>query len=299
MRGVWHKMSAINWSTPGFTKDKAYVSAVFSKLAYLEIPEFELKSSSFAKVIPCLTYQQLVSKKIAINLQEFLRELEFGDVFIVPTQYVVAVAIFGQDVIFIALRGTRPLYLSDWMVDFRVSRASVYVKDELAEFHSGFFLHLNECLDALSRRLNEKLGSFSSTVPIYVVGHSLGGAMAAIMHALAGQTFFSKYRLGLDLSVPFDTHSSYTFGMPRYGDRRVMQQLRTPYHVYHVRDLVPGVPPRWLGFESSPKEYRIGHRRVPWLAPQDPQGVRWWLGRLNLGRGVRYHFIERYIHELR
>jgi hypothetical protein len=41
------------WGESNFAWRKSYISALFSSLAYEEIPEFELKSSKRAKVIPC------------------------------------------------------------------------------------------------------------------------------------------------------------------------------------------------------------------------------------------------------
>lgn len=293
VRGIWSRLGNVNWSDPSFTVDKAYVAAVFSKIAYLDIPEFELHSHSSAKVIPCLTYQQLVSRRVSVDLKEFLRRLDFGEVIIITRPHVIVVVVFSRDVIFISFRGTRPLYVTDWMIDFHVSRIPTYVNKDVANFHSGFFQAVNSCLDELSMRLVQRLGALNSDVPIYVVGHSLGGAMAAVTHSLAGTTFFSRLGFGQDVVVPFQTHSCYTFGMPRYGDSETTCVLRGPNHIYNLHDVIPGVPPKWLGFEDAPQGYRLSGKGKLFLMPQDSQNLSWWMS-----RSIRSHFIERYIHEL-
>jgi hypothetical protein len=295
---IWPLLNRINWQAVPFTPEKAYVTAVFSKIAYLTIPHFEVRYHTLAKVIPCLTYRQLLASGRTQDIREFLRALDFGNAFVVTTHYVVAVGVITPHVIIIALRGTRPLYISDWMIDFNSIRTTTQVNSWEVKLHSGFFVAMTDCLDEIAFELQKRTGSGSPQTPIYVVGHSLGGALAAIAHALSRTTFSSYHRYGLAKTAALNTHSSFSFGMPRYGDNRAISNLRTPFHIYNDRDLVPGVPTKWMGFESVPIEYRSGEGGSLNQKAQDRQSLRWWFSRVHLARGVRHHLIERYIRRL-
>ncbi len=297
---IWPVLNRIKWQDVPFTSKKAYVTAVFSKIAYLSIPHFEVRYHTLAKVIPCLSYQQLLASGRTHDILEFLRALDFGNAFLVTTKYVVAVGVITANVIIIALRGTRPLYISDWMIDFNSIRTTTHVNSWEVKLHSGFFVAMTDCLDEIAFEIQKRMGSGSPQIPIYVVGHSLGGALAAIAHALSRTTFSSYHRYGLAKTATLNTHSSFSFGMPRYGDDRAISNLRSPFHTYNDGDVVPGVPTRWMGFESGPTEYRSGQGGSLNQKAQDRQSLRWWLSRVHLVRGVRHHLIliERYIRRL-
>jgi hypothetical protein len=131
---------------------------------------------------------------------------------------------------------------------------------------------------------------------VYVIGHSLGGAMAAITYALDGETFYTQHRYGMPLTLGTITDSSFTFGMPRYGDGRATV-LRSPFHVYDELDIVPGLPPKWIGFANVPTEYRLRKTNSLIRMSQDRQGPGWWLERAPKA-GISEHLIEEYITRL-
>jgi hypothetical protein len=250
----------IDWATnpASYTPDKAKVCAVFAKIAYLKIPDFELVHHSLAKIIPCWTYQQAIQQSWNINLLPALQGIEVGDngVFVVQTSYAVAVGIITPRVIIIALRGTRLLSL-DWFIDFDVRWVDVFPNNHGVTFHQGFYLAITECLAGITSEITRRTKTLGKLLPIYVVGHSLGGAMAGIMHALGGVTFASRFRYET-LGVPImATDASFTFGMPRYGDLRAITKLRTPIHIYNDNDPVPDLMPMKLGYVNVPVEYRV------------------------------------------
>ena len=51
-----------DWESDAFAWQKAYVAAVFAAVAYEEVPQFELKKSKRAKLIPCDRFQAHVSR---------------------------------------------------------------------------------------------------------------------------------------------------------------------------------------------------------------------------------------------
>ncbi|RJG10693.1 lipase family protein, partial [Massilia cavernae] len=98
--------------------------------------------------------------------------------------------------------------------------------------------------------------------PVIITGHSLGGAMAAILH---GMDEFQNY------TRPIFSQSCYTFGMPRYGNSLTTSMLPYPYHTYALKDPAPRLPPELMGYRTSPShEYCLEAGLVPGNAPQRP-----------------------------
>ena len=292
LRRIRPFLDTINWEDEALTSEKAYVAAVFSKIAYLAIPDFELRNHRLAKIIPCLTYRELIASGTRPELGQLLLEAEISnDVFVdTSTNYVAAVIIKAPSVIIIALRGTRPLYISDWMIDLHISKTLVSVgrKYDQVRLHSGFFLAITSCLEKVGNEVQARTAD--SPMPVYIVGHSLGGAMAAIAFALDGLPFGSRHRFGVDTTTILGAHSSYCYGMPRYGDDSATQHLRTPFHMYNSKDVVPTMPPRWLGFSNVPNEHWADGPTHLLHKVKSNQRNGW--------RGVRHHMIERYIRHL-
>ncbi len=89
-------------------------------------------------------------------------------------------------------------------------------------FRQAYALVENQVTDAISE--------IGSDLPLYITGHSLGGALAAIASA--------RVR-------PSDRVAAcYTFGCPRVGDTEFAEQLwKVPvYRLVHASDIVPRLP---------------------------------------------------------
>lgn len=70
-------------------------------------------------------------------------------------------------------------------------------------------------------------------IPLYITGHSLGGALA-----VCATYFLPKHRLA----------ACYTFGGPRVGDQNFVDRFKTPiYRVVNGYDPVPMIPPSATG----------------------------------------------------
>jgi predicted lipase len=154
--------------------------------------------------------------------------------------------------IIVAIRGTQKAM--DIVVDLRSYPYNASSGGESFRFHKGFYKCLSRSIEKLYNKLQTKLVVFPKT-PVYVTGHSLGGAMAAILHALWGITpsgctsHFSPNDIV--------TNSAYTFGMPRYGNKKVVTGLANPYHLYNENDIIPSIPPKWLCFRNCNEEYQL------------------------------------------
>eukprot|EP00928_Gymnodinium_smaydae_P097061 TRINITY_DN8704_c0_g1_i1.p1 TRINITY_DN8704_c0_g1~~TRINITY_DN8704_c0_g1_i1.p1 ORF type:complete len:387 (-),score=34.51 TRINITY_DN8704_c0_g1_i1:66-1163(-) len=102
----------------------------------------------------------------------------------------------------------------------------------------GYYRSLvSEGFDAsLEAALAHAQAEFGRSTSLIFIGHSLGGAAAAIAAADA------KFRLGVNVSI-----SLYTLGEPRAGNREfanyLFSQMHAAYRVVHAYDVVPKLPP--------------------------------------------------------
>lgn len=97
--------------------------------------------------------------------------------------------------------------------------------------HSGFL----QGFAAVVSHLDAALGESASDAPVWLAGHSLGGALAAL----------SAAHLGLP-----QVQGLYTMGAPRVGDPAFARVLPTVnhYRFVHRDDLVVTLPPEMLGY---------------------------------------------------
>jgi triacylglycerol lipase len=133
----------------------------------------------------------------------------------------------------IAFAGTDPLSLANWVSDFN---AHLDRKTAAAEGYQG-------AADAVTNDLRQLLARF---VPqggkVIVTGHSLGGAIAALIAAR------------IDAEHAGSVDAVYTYGMPRPGGQGLVDSyngaglgMRT-YRMVHGDDIVPTVAPSSFGF---------------------------------------------------
>ncbi len=181
-------------------------------------------------------------------------------------------------------RGTPPTSIVTWLTDFQVEPARICVPalsaERDGEVHGGFYRNVRstrfkiaEVLrDAIAQR--SVLDDRSTDRPLealYITGHSLGGASAALFAAL----------LLADLSRYGDIFAKlravYTYGSPMIGDSsfadacngHAFLRERVIRYVY-ANDVVPQVPPKASGdFRHFGQEYR-------YLPPRKPGGKGRW-----------------------
>jgi len=282
-----------NWADDQFSWDKAYVAAVFAALAYEELPQFEMKKSKRAKIIPCDSYQAHVSRWEATQRRASVNDLdtEIAIDVIFRSRLIITVTRLSK-VIFVSLRGTT-LSFSDFKADLDVRKVRYQSGfGESARLHRGFFDAVLECFDEVVERL--KATNTGPNVPIYITGHSLGGAMAAILYARLDENDFHPYRHRPRHRISPAT-SCYTFGMPRYGDTSAKAVLPQPFHTYNELDAIPTLPPKLLGFADSANERCLN--AIPEIAMVQSKGdfaLRKGKGIATI-LGVSDHRMERYM----
>lgn len=294
---VWKVINKVkHWESESFDWDKAYVASVFSKMAYLHIPEYELSNAKRANLIPCKEYREAIKSGRRINLGQVLEDSDFGQFFVVERQYAIAVSVKVKNVIFISMRGTQQLY--DWLVNLNSTKSRPYPsKDFDVFFHKGVHKAAISCIDEIYSEIKKRYGEDNK---VYVTGHSLGGALAAILHGLWNKNPYRYSHFGHGGNERyFRTLSCYSFGMPRYGNFHAMEHFSSPYHIYNQGDIVPTVPTKLLGYEDCLIEYCLNSEsKVDYSRVKGGSFIKFIYG-LATYKGIEEHDVELYMDRVR
>jgi Lipase (class 3) len=182
-------------------------------------------------------------------------------------------------VVLLAYRGTQPLNFLDWLTDLDVNPEKVAFSFPDApgpfEVHAGFYRNVRatryEIVGALMHALDGR-SVIDHDQPmdhpleaLYIAGHSLGGAMAAILAVM----LLTERRQDDPTALKFaplvaKLRGVYTFGQPMIGSRELAKAcgqhefLRDQVIRYiYRRDVIPHLPSRDSGsFAHFGQEYR-------------------------------------------
>ena len=193
-----------------------------------DAPGFSIRTGYYMACASNFAYEQ--------DLGDWAQKLGLGNnvTFFTSGQFHGFVAILEKTVL-LAFRGTQTV--ANCLTD--VEAALVSRPPYPGRVHSGFANAVEEVLPSVQRLLP----SSSRTMPLWVTGHSLGGAMATL----------ASVRLA---NAGYTVRTVYTYGSPRVGDRL----FRDFYHCANYRfvcgnDLVPHLPFHWC--------YKhVGHPRL-------------------------------------
>ncbi|MFO0921530.1 MAG: lipase family protein [Pirellulales bacterium] len=142
-----------------------------------------------------------------------------------------------EDDCMVVCRGTEP---HEWN-DVKADANAFTVLTEVGRLHIGFNTEVDDLWPMLEQRIKE------NRRPMWFAGHSLGGAMATIC---AGRCKLSK--------IPSNPEAIFTFGSPRVGNQRYINFVKIPHYRWvNNNDVVPRVPPPWLGYRHSGQELYI------------------------------------------
>ena len=130
-----------------------------------------------------------------------------------------------QDMLVLSFRGTQPSRIADLKTDLDAAMIEVPgIGAGVAKVHRGFYT----AFEAIREPVNAVLKA-NPELPVYITGHSLGGALA-----LVATRFIANQSSG----------SCYTFGGPRACNEAFADQIFTPvYRIVNASDGVPAVPP--------------------------------------------------------
>jgi triacylglycerol lipase len=134
----------------------------------------------------------------------------------------------SEMLIVLAFRGTRsPL---NWRTNFHAWLVHPANTDPRLFVHQGFYDAFEKLSDG-AQGIRQKMAEVQATtsgVPVYITGHSLGGALAQIATAVLGSDRIA---------------ACYTFGSPRVGNYVFDLWVKPPsYRLINYADIVPQVP---------------------------------------------------------
>ena len=241
----------------------AWIMAIMSELAYMRFQEEDLSAllalaAKLARAvgrIPSDSEAQALEALLATrdNVDNLLLQavLAAGGFELVgalsnpgtDTQGFVAVHRVGDamDMAVVSFRGTENE--QDWKTNLRYSLTPVDFpqaegREPTGKVHQGFRDAFRSVRDQVDRYLPCAEG-----LPIFITGHSLGGALAALAAA-----HWSGWGL----------MACYTFGAPRVGNKGFSSSLRIPvYRVVNPLDPVPLVPGRLRGYRDVGDRERL------------------------------------------
>jgi hypothetical protein len=255
----------IDWAKKPYTVEKAYLMSLFAALAYEHLPLMEIGYNWRAKVIPPLAYEEHLRQARTVNraaLQQYLQRvlqdsgLAEGEIAIeiVETIFAVYAVIKLRDIIIIAVRGS--VYLYDWRINFTAGKFSL--DPSRGFFHAGFYVETTKAQPELSEVLARMgVGKCGFEPKIYIAGHSLGGAITAILCGLWVNASPYHVLRNVDQDAVnvhmYVAHSAYAFGMPKFCDVEVRRRLRPVHHIRNRYDPVPSLPPARYGFVAHPE----------------------------------------------
>ena len=160
----------------------------------------------------------------------------------------------GNDLVALSFRGTASI--KNWDTNLHAALIHPEQTDAQLRVHEGFyraFIKLDEGAVGIQEKMETIEASTKGDIPIYITGHSLGGALAQIAGAV----------LGTD-----QVAACYTFGSPRVGNSYFELWVKVPsYRVMNYADIVPQVPlpiiyrhsgdPRYMPKTATASPYRF------------------------------------------
>jgi triacylglycerol lipase len=151
----------------------------------------------------------------------------------------------------LAFRGTQSK--ANWKTNFHAFLTHPPGTDPKLRVHEGFYNAFNKlAVDGVQRKMKALIAS-PANIPIFITGHSLGGALAQIATAVFGSDKIA---------------ACYTFGSPRVGNVYFDLWVKPPsYRVINDADIVPQVPlpiiyhhsgdPRYMPATVNDEPYRF------------------------------------------
>ncbi len=193
-------------------------------------------------------FQDMVARAGLSDASYRLISVENDAMFVDATAYLVR-SRCGRLAI-LCFRGTLPRNVIDWFADASVAPLPFR---ELGNVHGGFYRNVIAVWPAIWQKMTEFLAD-GQLEALYVTGHSLGGAMAA----LAGMTlrYDEEYA-----AARRHLRGVYTFGQPMVAEPSLAAECERDLgaivfrHVYD-HDVVPRLPPLSAGpFAHFGREY--------------------------------------------
>ena len=229
------------------------------------------RSSHFANL------SGLAYKKFDDKLTEKLKKLGYTKIKYLNKDGAQAMILTNADEQVLAFRGTQPKELNDVAADLKSWKHKSKTDGQV---HDGFF-------DEVEKLWADIIPLLTKKKPLFICGHSLGGAMATIAASRLEE----------------QTEALYTFGSPRVGNKQFISHVNvTHYRWRNNNDLVPTVPFWVMGFRhhgtfcylNSYGQLRNGMN--PWQRVKDKMRGHWQaIKKFELADSFRDHGIKNYV----
>lgn len=166
-----------------------------------------------------------------------------------------AILVSADRFIVLAFRGTEAMSIRDIKSDVRAHKRTC---ESGGKMHSGFYDAFENVRPMVEEVINAPA---HADKPLYVTGHSLGGAVATVA--------------AKKLAHPGGIAACYSFGAPRVGDDDWIAEIRTPvYRLVNSADCVTMLPPSsesiafiaWLLRLVSKAHLPLASPATGWLA---------------------------------
>ena len=223
-----------NWKDPKRDHRKAYILSCLSELSYVFLGGGEHAPLGRLLVLPSevtalIDYSVAgIADRLRVEMERFFVESGISFEFF-ETRGFIYVVFSTDQVVLVAVRGTKRFW--DWP---KINLRARPLIPGRAAYHAGYQRAAAKGHDELMKRVRSKY------LPIWVTGHSLGGAVAAIINQRQS------------------TAGCYAFGSPRFANKAGVAK-REPVAYVRPRDLVPHMPPRELGYaDASTNEIVVG-----------------------------------------
>ena len=261
----------------------AWLMACLSELAYLRFnPLFESgvqkewflehiamliddgRKASLLKLVDSVAYDPEGERRMLEDSLDSLR-LELSATF--DQGGTQAILVSGEHFIALAFRGTEAMSIRDVKSDVRANKRAC---ESGGQMHSGFYDAFENVRSMVEAAINDPA---HADKPLYVTGHSLGGAVATVA--------------AKKLAHPGGTAACYSFGAPRVGDDDWIAEIRTPiYRLVNSADCVTMLPPSSESVALVAWLLRlVSKAHIPFVSP----ATGWLASRLSTAIGGYLH----------
>lgn len=276
---LYKYINQVDWLDKNFNGNKAYVCSKFSEIIYKYKPKNLNDRTYFYEINPQVLEEHP-------NIREFYNLLFNSDfllLFIVETPSSVTIGVSFYRAIIVASRGTS--YWKDWGINLKFLKTKVCLRLKL-KFHFGFNTIAINTIEEMYSILESK------GIPIYFTGHSLGGAISGIFYYYFKNNCncHINYRLSND-----NANSAYTFAMPKFRNKKLLDVFNGLFHIYNPFDLVPRTPPGILGYCNSDNEYELTSSGLQLKIIRKKMTFLQIIKTILKGKIIKEHIIENYI----